>query len=131
MSLRLYLIFMIFGTVLCWAAWGVVIHNIDPATAGLLGLSFFYLSLFLALVGSASVVGFVVKMSMLKDNDVIFRHTKRNFRQSIIFALLVTLCLGLLRSGWLHWWSAVLIVLLGLTIEGMFFSKRKFSNIEV
>ena len=122
---------MTFGTLLCWAAWGMVITNIDPTTSGWIGLGFFYGSLFLGLVGTASVVGFLIRKSIYKDTELVFRQLRRTFRQSIILGVLVIICMELLRREWLYWWSAVLLMLLGLTIEGMIFTKRKFSTIEI
>lgn len=131
MSLRFYLAFMTFGTILCWTAWVVVVNSIDPVMAGLLGLIFFYLSLFLALIGTASVMGFLIRKSIYKDSEIIFRQVKRTFRQSIILALLTIICLEFLRREWFHWWNALILILLGLTIEGLIFTKRKFSNVEL
>lgn len=131
MPLRLYLIFMVLGTILCWTAWGVVLMNIDPTISGWVGLSFFYISLFLALVGTVSIIGFMIHKSIFKDTEIVFRHVRKTFRQSIILAILVLVCLELLRIGWLYWWNALLLILFGLTIEGIIFSKRKFSNVEL
>jgi hypothetical protein len=122
---------MTLGTVLCWIAWGIVIANIDPATSGILGLAFFYSSLFLALVGSISIVSFFLHKNKHNDVDIVFKNIRTIFRKSIFLALLILFCLDMLRRDWLHPWSVLILLVLGITLDGLIFSKKKISAIEV
>ena len=128
MTLRYYLILMGIGTLLCWLAWGFVIWSIDPETTGLLGASFFYSTFFMAMVGTFSVIGFMIRQRIFKNDDIVFRQVKRTFRQSMILASLLIGTLILLHVGLLRWWNGVLLILFGLVIEGIIFTNRKFSN---
>ena len=130
MSLRAYLIFMTIGTLLCWVAWFFVIGNTSPTEAGMLAFSFFYLSLFLAIVGTFSVIGFLVRRAIIKNDDVIFRHVRATFRQSVIIASLVITSLILLSQNLLAWWNALLLIILFFILEGMIFSNRKYRNLD-
>ena len=89
MTLRQYLILMSLGTLICWAAWVVIINTFAPNTAGILGLLFFYVSLFLALVGTFSVIVFLIRRVIIKNDEVIFRHVRRTLRQSIVVSTLL------------------------------------------
>lgn len=128
MTLRQYLILMTVGTLICWSAWIFVILNIDPNQAGTIGMVFFYASLFLALVGTFSVIGFLIKRVLLKNDEVIFHHVKRTFRQGIIISSTLIVLLGLRQARLLEWWNSILIILLLIVVEGIIFTNRKHSN---
>lgn len=130
MTLRQYLILMSLGAIFCWIAWFFVILNISPEGAGFLGFSFFYLSLFLAIVGTFSVIGFLIRRMILKNDDITFRHVRKTFRQSIIIAFLIVLILFLLSKKLLTWWNAPLLIILFCIIEFVIFTNRKFRNVD-
>lgn len=128
MTLRHYLILMSIGAFICWLAWFFVLGSIDPTQAKFFGFLFFYLSLFLALTGTISVIGFLIKKIILKEDQVVFHHVKSTFRQGTLTALLIIIGLILLQIKLLAWWSAILLVLFFATIEGIIFTSRKYNN---
>ncbi|HLD61141.1 MAG TPA: hypothetical protein VJA27_03370 [Patescibacteria group bacterium] len=130
MSLKQYLILMSVGTLLCWVAWLFVVWSLDPNETTFLGLSFFYASLFLAIVGTFSVIGFLFRRALIKQDEIIFRHVRRTFRQSVLIAILATVCLLLLSEHLLRWWNAILLLMLGIIIEAIVFTKRRYSNVD-
>ncbi len=130
MNLRRYLTIMSLGTILCWIAWTSVIYSFDPFASGIIGISFFYTSLFLALLGTVSVVGFFIRWLLIKQDDIVFRHVRRTFRQAIIAASLTILTLLLLHAGLLRWWNSLLLILLGFLLEAVFFTNRKYRNVD-
>lgn len=128
MSLRQYLFLMTVGTGLCWLAWVFVLFNIDPFKIGWLGFLFFYSTLFFALVGTISVIGFLVRWRILGDDDIVFRHVKKTFRQGIFMALAVVILLFLLQKDLLTWWNGAIVIIIFLLIEGIIFTNRRYSN---
>jgi hypothetical protein len=128
MSLQRYLALMTIGTAICWLAWIFVIFNVDPQTAGLLGFLFFYFTIFFALIGTFSVIGFLVRRKMVGDDNVIFRHVKRTFRQSILISSAVVSLLLLLQKDLLTWWNGVLVIVFFFIVEGIIFTNRRYSN---
>lgn len=128
MTLRQYLILMTIGTCLCWVAWFFVIFYTSPADGSLFGLIFFYLSFFLAIVGTFSVIGFLIRRLIIKNDEIVFRHVRHTFRQSIIIGILVIMALFLLSQGYLTWWTGLLLIVLFLFVEGILFTNRKYSN---
>lgn len=128
MTLRFYLILMSVGALICWLAWVFVLGNIDPEQAGFFGFLFFYASLFLALAGTFSVIGFLIKKIILKDDQIVFHHVKSTFRQGMLTATVIVAGLILLQTKLLTWWNAVLLVLLFAMIEGIIFTSRKYNN---
>lgn len=128
MTLKTYLASITFGTVLCFVAWASVIANIDPEEAGALGFFLFYTTLFLGLVGFTSTIGLGVRKAIFREDEVVFRHARRAFRQSIIFSGLILATLVLLQVNFLRWWNGVILVALGIVLEGMVYTNRKYRN---
>lgn len=116
------------ATLLCSVAWLFVLFSIDPTESNPAGFLFFYMSLWLAIVGSFSVLGFLVRRAIINDDEVVFRHVKQTFRQSIIIASLTILTLLFLAHSLLTWWNVILLVIVGLFIEGIIFSSRRYRN---
>lgn len=128
MTLRQYLFLMSLGTGMCWLAWGFIILNIDPKQAGFSGFAFFYLSLFLSLLGSISILGFWIRKKILKNDDIVFRHVKKTFRQGFILALAIILMLKLQQTEKFFWWVPILLAILIYLSEVLIFSNRRHSN---
>jgi len=119
---------MSIGTLICWGTWAFILFTLDPSSAGFWGIIFFYASLFLALVGTFSVIVFLLRRLIIKNDEVIFRHVKRTFRQSVILSALIIFALFLLQQRLLTWWNSILLVVLFIVLEAMVFANRRFSN---
>ena len=128
MTLRQYLVLMSVGALICWLAWFFVLGSTDPTQAGFFGFVFFYASLFLALAGTFSVIGFLIKKIILKSDQIVFHHVKSTFRQSMLLAAVIIFNLVLLQINLLAWWNAILLFLLFAAIEGIIFTSRKHNN---
>ena len=125
MSLKQYLILMSIGTLLCWVSWVFVLMKVSPVDGGFIGLFSFYLSLFLSIVGSFSVLGFLVRRAILKDDEVVFRHVRHTFRQSIFIACIIIIVLLLLSKNLLFWWNAIILVVFFVFIETVLFTSSR------
>lgn len=119
---------MFIGALICWMAWFFVLFSIDPQDAGIIGFAFFYLSLFLALTGTFSTMGFLVRKKIVKNEEAVFHHVKHTFRQGIFVSATVVIALLLLQEKLLTWWNGVLLIILFLVLEGVVFTNRKYSN---
>lgn len=128
MTLRAYLILMGLGTIFSWTIWFVVLFNISPTAGGFIGLLAFYLSLFMSILGTFSVMGFLIRRAIIKDDEIVFRHVRHTFRQSVLIATAVTLILFLLSKGLLYLWNAAILVAFFVFLELIIFSNRKHSN---
>ncbi|PIR13078.1 hypothetical protein COV49_03380 [Candidatus Falkowbacteria bacterium CG11_big_fil_rev_8_21_14_0_20_39_10] len=100
---------MIMATLVCWGLWAFVLWSVNPETTNWLGFSLFYLALFLSLAGTAAIIGFLVRFIFLK-RQLAFRAVKIAFRQSFIFAFLITTSLVLLAYDLFTWLNLVLLV---------------------
>jgi hypothetical protein len=124
MTLKQYLILMSICTLFCWLALALVIYFIDPTEAGFLGFAFFYSSLFLALTGTMSILGFAMRIKFVKD-ELVFRHVVSAFRQAILFSILIVGSLFLQSKSLLTWWNIILFILALTVLEFFFISYKK------
>jgi len=105
-------------TAICWTTWFFVLFTINPLITNWIGLLMFYSSIFLALVGTAALAGFVVRFVALK-HELAWRLVKEAFRQSFLFSILIVVSLVLLSKG-LFSWLNLLFLVLGLSILEFF-----------
>lgn len=124
MSLKQLVATMVVATLACWLAWVMVLYQVDPFADGAIGLTLFYLSLFLALLGSFFLISFGFRKAYAKY-DLDYKIVGTSFRQSFFLALMAILILFLQSHNFLTWWNAVLIVLVLTLIEGFSLSLRK------
>ncbi len=118
MTLRQYLILMGVGTAIAWGCFWLVLNYLNPETAGAVGFTLFYLSLFLGLTGTITLLGFTWRYFQHRD-EVLFRHVTASFRQATFLALTVVVGLFLQSQGQLSWWNLILLVV-GVTCLELF-----------
>ncbi|MCX6782171.1 MAG: hypothetical protein NTW66_03600 [Candidatus Magasanikbacteria bacterium] len=128
MTLRQYLIIMSLATLVCWSVWFLVVFIYNPNSAGLVGFLLFYTSLFLSVLGTFSIIGFFIRAKIIKNDDIVFRHIKRTFRQGFFFGIFVVLNLLLAQFRLLTWWNFILLLTCYIFLEGLIFTNRKYQN---
>ena len=105
---------MSLATLLCWFGFLIVILSISPNEIGALTFLLFYLILGLAVIGTLTIVGFLIRKLFNKD-ELAFEHVIVSFRQAIWLSLILIISLFLQSKQLLAWWNAILLILgLGL-----------------
>lgn len=97
-------------TIFCWLIWLFIVGTVNPEITNWIGFTLFYAALFLALAGTATILGFAVRFIILKE-ELVFRLVKEAFRQSFLFALLVVIGLILLAHSLFSWLNMLLLVI--------------------
>ena len=128
MTLRQYLIIMSLATLVCWLVWFLVVYLYNPETAGLIGFTLFYASLFLSVLGTFSVIGFFIRGKIIKNDDIVFRHIKRTFRQGFFFGIFIIINMMMAQFRLLTWWNFILLLTTYIFLEGLIFTNRKYQN---
>ena len=126
MTLKQYLITMSVVTGVCWLIFIFIIWTVNPEVTNWIGFLMFYFSLFLALAGTATIVGFVVRFIVFKE-ELIFRLVKEAFRQSFLFSALIIVSLILLAYDLFSWLNVLLLVIGLSALEYFLLSWRKTS----
>lgn len=128
MTLKSYLTIMLFATGICWGALWFVLNTVNPETTNWLGFSLFYLSLFLAISGTAAVAGFLIRFVGLK-RELAFYSVKVAWRQSFLFAFLITVSLYLASKDLLSWLNLILLVVALSALEYLLLSFKTTTHI--
>ncbi|MDD2681026.1 MAG: hypothetical protein PHE20_02895 [Patescibacteria group bacterium] len=124
MTLRNYLWVMGVMTLLCWGIFALMLNLIDPTSTNWLGFMLFYVSLFLALSGSAALIGFIIRFGALK-RDLVFYAVSTAFRQSFLFALFIVISLFLLSNNLFTWLNVALLLIIFAILELFVASYKK------
>lgn len=116
MSLRSYLLGLSVSSGLCWIAWVLTIVNTNPGQGGQSALLSFYISLFVALLGTLTLLGYAARL-VLSNNELKYQHIRVAFRQALLVSLLVTAALLLQAIRLLSWWDILLLVVIAALAE--------------
>ncbi len=109
MTLKKYLKTMTATTVICWIIFIYVILSINPDTTNWIGFLLFYSSLFLSIIGTTAIVGFIIRFIAIKQK-LAFHSVKEAFRQSFLFALLIIISLLLLERNLFTWLNLFFLI---------------------
>ena len=96
-------------TVICWIIFIYVILSINPDTTNWIGFLLFYSSLFLSIIGTTAIVGFIIRFIAIKQK-LAFHSVKEAFRQSFLFALLIIISLLLLERNLFTWLNLFFLI---------------------
>jgi len=111
-------------TLLSWAVWALILLTINPEVSGAIGHIAFFITLLFALIGTFSLIGFVVRLRAVKD-PLLYQQVGTSFRQGVLFSLLFIGALLLLTSGFLRWWNLLAYLLLLAFIEFFFLAREQ------
>lgn len=109
-----------------WFAFVTVLFYIDPERSGAVGLGAFYISLFLALLATFTLLGLGGRIVLKKyqgQEMVLFRLMIPAIRQSIWLSTIVVVSFVLLAANLFTVWS-VAVLLLGFTLLEAFYLSR-------
>ncbi len=115
-SYRQYLITIGLTAALSWAAWIIVILKLDPYESTGVALGLFFVSLFFALIGTFTLLGFGLRRWVGKQ-EVYYHHLTVSLRQGFLLSFCTVLSIALLMLGLLTWWNGLLLVTVAVLIE--------------
>lgn len=89
MTLRVFILGIIFLTLISLGFLVYILTNIDPYNTTILTFILFYLSFFVAVAGLFTLVGFYLRRLFIK-NKIPARLLKMSFRQGILISIILT-----------------------------------------
>ncbi len=125
MTLRQYLILMGLGTAISLIAVMLILTMVNPEQTSIAVFAVFYASVFLAVTGALSIVGFTMRVIILKKQLFLSKEVAVSFRQAVLVAALVIGALLLQSHQLFSWWTALLMVLAMTVFEAFFISTRR------
>jgi len=123
MTLKNYILAMSVLTVICWGIFIFIAGIINPLSTNWIGFFLFYISLGVALIGTSSILGLVLRFFFAKD-EVVFNSVKNSFRQSFLFSLFIIFLLILKSANYFSWLNLILLIIM-FTILEIFLSAKK------
>jgi hypothetical protein len=126
MDLKKFLLSMSLATLLCWFGFFMVLIFISPQEITSLTFLLFYLILGLAVMGTFTIFGFLIR-KLFNKNELAFEHVIVSFRQAIWLSLILIISLYLQSKQLLAWWNAILLIL-GLGLIEFFYLSQKEVN---
>lgn len=124
MTLKKYLAVMVIATTICWTIFLFVSSVVNPEATNWIGFFLFYLAIFMALSGTASLVGFLIRFVALK-RELAFYAVKIAFRQSFMFALFVVAILILLSQSLFNWFNLIMLIVVFTITETVMINSSK------
>lgn len=124
MTLKKYLILTAIATAVCWTIFLFVASVVNPELTNWLGFFLFYLSLFMAISGTASLVGFLIRFVALR-HELAFYAVKVAYRQSFLFSLFIIAILILLSQSLFTWLNLLMLVAVFVIAEMVMIHSQK------
>lgn len=124
MTLKKYLAVMAIATAICWTVFLFVASVINPEMTNWIGFFLFYISLFMALSGTAALGGFLIRFVALKK-ELAFHAVRIAFRQSSLFSLFIISLLILLSQDLFNWLNLIMLVVVFIIAETVMISSSK------
>ena len=122
MSSRNYLFGLVSLAALGWFTLLIIIFRLDPYTSTALAVPFFLTALFLALVGTLTLVGFYFRV-WFRKGEIYLQHISISLREAILLTIAVEIALVFQILRILTWWDAILIAVAVSLVE-IYFSAR-------
>ncbi|MBT4209821.1 MAG: hypothetical protein HOE19_02840 [Candidatus Komeilibacteria bacterium] len=117
MSIRSYNLIMLLATALAWFGFFIIIRSFDPTEGSWLVYAMFYSILFLSILGTLSLLGFLSRSLFNKKRGRPRIMAIESFRQAIIFSAVLILALMLQAARILTWWNMALLIILATVVE--------------
>ena len=114
---------MTLATAVCWAVFSYITWTVNPEVTNGVGFFLFYLSLFLSIVGTTAIFGFVIRFIAFR-RDFALRAVIEAFRQSFLFGGLAIVVLILLSKDMFNWMNLAFLVI-GLSVLEFFLVSYK------
>ncbi|MEK7545271.1 MAG: hypothetical protein AAB551_04025 [Patescibacteria group bacterium] len=109
MSHSRYLSFIALAGAFSWIGFALVLFKLNPFESLGMSLSLFFITFFLALLCSFSLVGFYFRL-FLNRNEIYYEHINISLRQGLFLSIVVIIALALQLLGVLSWWTGLLLV---------------------
>lgn len=122
MSYHKYIAIIGVSALLAWLGWILVITKLSPYESMSIALIFFFLTFFIALSGTFTVVGFYFRLWLFK-NEIFYKHINVSLRQGVFLSLIAIFCLVFQMMRVLTWWSGLLLIVIAILLE-FYFSAR-------
>ena len=128
MPLKQFLMLLVSGGLVSWLGFVVVITNIDPGAAGMMGIVLFYATFGCGLFVLLTLIGLAMRSlrrRMLNQPMLAFKLIGVTLRQAAWCSIIAIISLILAANGLFNVWSALALVVFFSLLEGFLFSLKR------
>ena len=108
--------------IISWIAWVLVLTKMSPYESMGPSLTFFFITLFIALTTTLTALGFYFRLWFFKI-EFFYKHINVSLRQGVFLSLVAVFSLVFQMIKVLTWWSGILLVSAAVLLEFYFSSK--------
>ncbi len=119
MTVVRFLVLSAIGTALSWGTWVVVLWQINPESSRGIAPTLFFSSLWLAILGTATIIGFLAR-HLFERQTIPYRQMAVAARQAVNLSTLTVVFLGLQAGSLLSVWTGGLAFVVAVGIEAFF-----------
>lgn len=119
MTVRAFLISSLIAGFAGIGSWLLVVNYLDPATGAWLGLTLFFLSLFVAGASVFSLAGYLFRRLLMPRQFASYA-VRTSLRQGGVLSVFCVLILLLQLMRLYRWWIAIIMVVLLVSFELIF-----------
>ena len=105
-----------------WIAWFLVLTKLSPYESMGPALTFFFVTLFIALATTLTAIGFYFRLWFFK-NEIFYKHINVALRQGVFLSLVAVFSFVFQMMRVLTWWSGILLIVVAVLLEFYFSSK--------
>ena len=116
---------MLVATILAWLGFFIIINSFNPLEGGFIVFIMFYFILFLSILGTSSLLGFLLRGLWNRKRGIPRVMALESFRQAVIFSAVLIVALLLQAGRVLTWWNMVLLIILATVIEFVILAFRQ------
>jgi len=122
--LKTYLWSIFLASFCLWLAWIFILFKTDPYGGEKWPLYLFMVTLFFALIGTLTLIGFYLRL-WLSRGEIIYAHLFPAIRQAILISLVVIVLLILQILRLLSWLNGITLTIIILSLELFFRTKKE------
>jgi len=121
MTVRTFLIGSVLAAVFSIGAWVLILTQLAPSQAGLLGFALFFLSMFMAVASVSGLSGYFIRRIVLRRQLPAYT-VRISLRQGLTVAGFASLLLFLQLISLYRWWVAIALIAILGSLELVFLS---------
>jgi len=111
----MYLFAILLASIVGWTGWFTVLYRVNPFGKSI-SLVLFYISLFFALAGTFTLIGFYIRVFISK-NEIYFENINVSLRQGILLSICTIAALVFQSFRVLTWLTGILLVSILILFE--------------
>ena len=123
MTLRNCLIGLAASAVLCFAAWILILLDVDPTMTNWQGFLLFYLSLFFTLISLFTLINFFIRNKFFSGKPL-FTQIEVSLRHGIFFSTIIVGTL-ILQGMKMSTWQNTLLLVIGVIVLEFYFMNQE------